>query len=1078
MSTQGPNISASAKLVSIPNPRNIIQDLVKASPEHRASLMGDISQLRNISSLIRELWADEAMSADDIAERLAAFPNIGHILSQPQYLKQIVLSASQNEPGLYDCAHPDITHEHYHENIFILQKVLAVYELLDQYLKPSDEFADVYGHIKLDLMDKHINLFQHYSRFGLKSGYDAEYREARISLFEREKHIVATAEIYEQNKSILDAALSDGAGSTNPLLKKMQLYLWSMHFGAMQAYYANILLAHNLKDEKRLNENSTKFEAVSQYLGKNIEGICKHANKDVTGCIKELIQYKSHIARISSREISPTPLELNIKNMFDLLESKLLTDGLDRDTYEHKEGAIPTLNDIVTQIKILERHIESKKALEKIEDIFGQHLEMALVVYHQSDDQRVALAMTTLMRTWIKWLVSQMSQVSIKYIELDYEAIYLINRSLISKLSFEVSEEFIGQVTDSLDGLESALRLKDFSADSLVAWIEGEDAGASASRRKKTKKTSEKTSEKKSEESTSQLQGEVKSTLDSKPHPKAPSQVKDAKCEVGSSGTQEDNTEDTLSREFQALAIVLPKEAAQEQGWTLVSKNKKNKKNKKKKNQKGKRKQRNQKNHRNHPAAKEKTHALITQNRVSRSVEEKSLKSSTPTKILQSTKVTPEGKAVVIEPEVLVSTAGLTVVGVETQYPVVGQLPFSLPIEAQGIMARLNQSGKQSYIYGGYVRDNVLQKPYNDIDLVADCDEDTFKLLFPNAKKEQGLVDKIVYNISATVSVTLESGLDLEAFSSTRYLAANALFANSQGEILDPLGVMALAVAPELKPIPGHNIIAAYKSDPSRMLRTIRYSTHIQRMWDIEIHQALSVCGHMLNRLPFGKFLSHLGEMFLRGSGETHLHVLLNLGMLPNISLPLGADWAKYIDEKSISFQFMQHELAQIDKYRVKQRTIQNRLYLLTLFLLPALEKIRLIDDGTEGVYSTSNLKSSIDKVLEQFFLLYDGDIEAVDQKVRQRQIFALLEQVIWPKFVDYRHYYIQQNYYLAAMSMPPRNFYEPMGEDVVDGALSVPVSANVMLQYGAYIEGGTTYFPPSPASKKSSSNNTGSNRI
>jgi len=974
-----------------------MQQLILANPEQRLRLMGNVTQARHLFDFIQELWGNGQVSADDAFEALKSYPDIDSILSGSQSLKQIVFTVSQNEPGLFDCSHPDITHEHYHENINILNKVLEVYLFLDKYVNESDEHAEVFGHIKLNILDKNINLFRHYARFGSRHSFDAEYREVHLSIFSQLEHIDSACEVFEECSHIFAQALADEDALNGSKNKVLQPFLWSIYLGAINSYYANIILAYHLKDKILLEDSLDKFNDITVFVGKNITKICQYSKKGISGCIQEIIEYKTHIKTLSTHDMTPTELEQEIRSMYDYLGGMVLTNGINDNIISALIDK-PMLEDIMVEIKMLASYVECEIVPDSLTKIFTNHIQMVRSIYYQEPSLHELLAMNTLMRTWTKLLMAKMPQAQTKYLELTYESIYLINRSLQSKLPAHISHALLESVTNNIEELETVLKLKDLSVDSLAQWINGSDVNKEdkkQKRSKKKKKHGKKKSQSKNKSSSSQA---VNSDLDKK--------------EAGQSKS--------LCRVFDSMQL----DASVETDENARPPRKKEKKN--------------PSNSFNEVVSK-KPDALLVM--------------PAPVFLVKQHNLPDEDIPLNFKPGVVVAHIE------EEKYSTAGLLNFKMPEDVLEIMIRLENSGSSSYIYGGYVRDDLHKKPYNDIDLVADCDEMTFLILFPTARKEKMLLHKTVYHIDQTISVTLCPDLDLEVFCRERYLAANALVANRKGEVLDPLGIMALAMADKLTPMPGQNIIAAYKADPSRMFRTIRYATHLQKFWDKDIHQALMVCGRMINRMPFGQFLCHFGELFLRGSGETHLYLFLNLGMFPNVSLPLGADWGKYISEKSMSFHFMKHELAQIDRYPVKSRTTQNRLYLLTLFLLPALEKMRFINNGIENTYNISDLETSIDQVLEQFFLLYEGDIKEDRKKSYHSQMKALILQVVWPKFLHYRDYFIQQNYYLSVMQAPPKYFYEAVVDNHRHLVAASSSSINSTPMYQSYLNGGTTYY-------------------
>jgi len=1027
------------------NDSEAMQQLVLSAPEQRLKLMGNVTQALHLYEFIQELLGHEEVTAEESHEELSNYPDIDNILSNTQNLKQIVFTVSQNEPGLFDYFHPEAAHEHLHANIATLNKTLEIYLFLEKYVNDSLEHTEIFGHINLNILDKYVNLFQHCSRFGMQQPFDAEQRETHTSIFEKLEYIDSACEVFESCRGILNAALEDDNAIEGSKNKILQPFLWSIYKGAINSYHAHFLVAHQLKDSNMLEVSLANFNEVTEYVSKNIKNICQYANQDIADSIQELVQYKKHIKKLSSISIEMTLIEHVMKKMYDLLGEMYLTNGI-REPENTTLIDKPTLESIIEDVKIISKHVECMSIPEDVVEVFSRHIQMVCSIYHQEPSLHEILAANILMRTWIKWLAINMPQVKVRYLELTYESIYLINCSLRSKLSDNISSEFLDRVTNSIEEFERALKLKDYSIDSLVRWINKSEVKTKESLGDKPKKKNTKKNKRLKKKKPAFHSAPISSRSNKVSVKKEPAQANDLCLAL-------DNMQ--LNDPCESDRSDLP--------WTIVKNRKKRKGASSNAFNEVALKQ--EDSFTNEVFSKEKDAPVVAsisavdKNEVAIKQEESStnevFSKEKDIPVAASISAVDKDESILLECE---SQEGILNVKKE-QYPVSAMLGLKIPEPVMEVMLRLENSGHASYIYGGYVRDDMHKKPYNDIDLVADCGEAIFLKLFPKARKEKMLHHKTVYHIDQTISVTLRPDLNLSEFCQERFLAANALVANKRGEILDPLGVMALAMADKLTPMPTQSIIAMYKADPSRMFRTIRYATHLQKFWNKDIYQGMMVCGKMINRMPFGQFLCHFGELFLRGAGELHLHLFLNLGMLPHVCLPLGSDWAKYISEKSILFHFMKYELAQIDRVPVKQRTTQNRLYLLTLFLLPALEKIRLIDEGIEGTYTGLNIECSVDKILEQFFLLYEGDIQEENKKSHSHQMKALILQVIWPKFLYYRDYFIQKNYYLSVMQAPPRYFYEPImdNHNHLATASNLPQSATPM--YHAYVKGGTTYY-------------------
>ncbi|MCS5711023.1 hypothetical protein [Candidatus Berkiella aquae] len=356
----------------------------------------------------------------------------------------------------------------------------------------------------------------------------------------------------------------------------------------------------------------------------------------------------------------------------------------------------------------------------------------------------------------------------------------------------------------------------------------------------------------------------------------------------------------------------------------------------------------------------------------------------------------------------------------------IGYYLKSIPPKVGHAMSLIKAKNKNVFIYGGYIRDTLNGKRWHDVDLVSDCDEQTLLTLFPWATKNPLITDYPVYTIGHKTTITLVKQCDLKIFSKSRFLATDALFADITGQIWDPMNVFHLLHAPILMAMPGINIIESFKEDPSRLLKTIRTSTHLQRNWERKIYDAITTTSSQLKKLPFSKFLFQFSELFLRDSAVLHLYICYHTGIIPEIALPLGSDWQKYFSDQSFSFNFMKLCLAQIDHYPLKKISHQNRLYLLAIFLLPALEKNRLLEYAGDWVYTNQAIDESVTTLLEQYFSLYEGEMDADAQRANFHQLKSILTQGLWPCFLANRMRTLEslQAFYYQP---PPNAFYAPI---------------------------------------------------
>lgn len=154
------------------------------------------------------------------------------------------------------------------------------------------------------------------------------------------------------------------------------------------------------------------------------------------------------------------------------------------------------------------------------------------------------------------------------------------------------------------------------------------------------------------------------------------------------------------------------------------------------------------------------------------------------------------------------------------------------------IIEKLEDAGYEAYIVGGAVRDYILNRPVNDIDITTSAPVEMIKILFPhsvNVALNHGTV--IVIIKGQTFEVTSYRGMSLDEDLKHRDFTMNALAITKEGQIIDPnLGKKDI----EKGFIRGVGIPKyRLKEDPLRMLRAIRFVSQLNFKIEEETFQAI-----------------------------------------------------------------------------------------------------------------------------------------------------------------------------------------------------------------------------------------------
>jgi poly(A) polymerase len=154
--------------------------------------------------------------------------------------------------------------------------------------------------------------------------------------------------------------------------------------------------------------------------------------------------------------------------------------------------------------------------------------------------------------------------------------------------------------------------------------------------------------------------------------------------------------------------------------------------------------------------------------------------------------------------------------------------------EAVNIVQRLRDSGYESYIVGGAVRDLILKKKPKDFDIASEANPSRIKRIFRNSRiigRRFKLVHVYfgprIFEVSTFRS--LKDGLTSNTFGTIsddvlrRDFTMNALFYDpGQQIVVDYVGGMDDIRAKRVKPI--IPLATIFKDDPVRMIRAVKYS--------------------------------------------------------------------------------------------------------------------------------------------------------------------------------------------------------------------------------------------------------------
>lgn len=987
----------------IHGPSDFIQKLLKGSEEERETLIGQTNHLSQFLKMLSGFVSKaDRIRQSDISEQIENFPGIHELLKNPENLKQIILGMSRVTPLLYDLDHPEITNEHVHANLKSLNIFCTILQFLNQKITLSHELS---ANLKISLMELHLKIASTCEKFQRLDMLDPEYYECHLSIKTAAEHYQQAIKIYDECHESL---------TQEPFASK----LWHFTIAKIRAHFGFCLISYALRNREVFEMQTSELRKTVNEALKNIDRMAIEPPKASKELIKELLDFPFKLNEISKKLTQPdSMIEVMFKEFHNTIDQLNMNYGIPLPEGNRSIEASADTKDILSRIQQLESFVEKSSEITAFIEIFKDDLTYTLNVAKQANDKDL-LGLITLLRMWFRLLRHNISQSNTKYAELTLESLYLIRQDLSRLLSNTLPVYYIEDITDSLDAYIKACKTNIGSTTAIAQWIEGPEKEKPPTKHATKPKAVNPVKEKKhptakeqaiplTNSTTSNV--EVKSAVAPKSTqtPQVKTQKNQAKPKAKKSATAK-----------RPVAIKQPVKTTEALPLPMAT-----------------------------------SSSNISSKETSTTVIEAQCTITIPRE-LKYGKVTilkhEALPAVSIQPPVSTATCSSTNehdvdVNLSKQIsdlklhddkPIQVTLAIPYSVRAFNAMNLLLSQGRRVYAYGGAVRDAIFNKPSHDMDLVSDCDEATFFKLFPHARKNPQIDMVDNYTLEANLSVTLVKHLDLAVFSKDRYLAAEALFADIHGQIYDPLNVYTKLCLENgnLAPVPNIDLIQSFKRDPSRIFRTIRTATHLQRAWSDDLHQAMITSAPKIKQLPFRKFLYQFSELFLRGKAALHFYICNEMGLIPHIALPLGRDSAVFFNADSHLYTFIKLCLMQIDHYPLQTVTAQNRLYLLALFLLPALEKARRLHFKNSSQTYSNELSDITSTMLDQYFELYEGTIEQSDRNAKYKQLEAIINSQLWPSFLLCRYRALEHKAMLESYQAPPPAFYVPINVFPNDG--------------------------------------------
>lgn len=292
---------------------------------------------------------------------------------------------------------------------------------------------------------------------------------------------------------------------------------------------------------------------------------------------------------------------------------------------------------------------------------------------------------------------------------------------------------------------------------------------------------------------------------------------------------------------------------------------------------------------------------------------------------------------------------------------------IQLDHKTKHILELFHLHGIKAYVYGGYTRDKLLNRPYKDGDIVAFCTPEEAQRIFGehcviNANNSKQLV------LDHDIDIRCEQGT-IQTFAGNLDITANALFSDRHGNIYDPLHAISDLNSNELHAI--GNTQETFAHDPRRMFRIIRQSHELEKRISNQDIRNLKQNIENLTHLRFNEYRKQFLSLFLRGKATLNFRFFSTFQLLDGL-LPLLAR----MDYSNIYVQhWIQTQCTLIDNAPPLDRENEYPFYkILAILLAPKINTIMNVYQGQMPLHDT------IYQTIDEFFSIFKEYQPTVDE--------------------------------------------------------------------------------------------------
>ncbi len=228
-------------------------------------------------------------------------------------------------------------------------------------------------------------------------------------------------------------------------------------------------------------------------------------------------------------------------------------------------------------------------------------------------------------------------------------------------------------------------------------------------------------------------------------------------------------------------------------------------------------------------------------------------------------------------------------------------------LSALPVLKKLEEEGYEAYFVGGSVRDYLLSKPINDIDIASSATPEEVKKVFSKTIDigiEHGTVLVLFGKQSYEVTTfrTEAEYLDFRRPKEVRFIRSlqedlgrrdftmNAIAMDRKGNLIDPFSGR-LAIKKKIIQTVG-NPFDRFQEDALRMIRAVRFESQLSFEMESETERALSKLVHLLENIAIERKRAEFEKLLVGKSRKKAIKRMIKTNMysyLPGLDHQLGS---------------------------------------------------------------------------------------------------------------------------------------------------------------------------------------------